>query len=184
MSALSESIKTQIKFRRGTVSAVVLHHGLWRILSALYPDIRRFERELTATVSRLLSRERAVPMASNGRGHEDLLDSWKEISVFLKRGVRTVQRWERTQRLPVHHRDGKRGGVFAFVSEIEQWMRSRDGRGSYVALDYRQLGQVCEAARSRAEKARTHVDVASAKLTGQIERLIANARILSRRPAA
>jgi hypothetical protein len=25
---------------------------------------------------------------------EERLDSWKEIAAFLKRGVRTVQRWE------------------------------------------------------------------------------------------
>jgi len=30
-----------------------------------------------------------------------VLDSWKEIAVFLRRGVRTVQRWEKTEGLPV-----------------------------------------------------------------------------------
>jgi DNA-binding transcriptional regulator YiaG len=30
------------------------------------------------------------------------LDSWKEIAAYLKRGARTVQRWEREERLPVH----------------------------------------------------------------------------------
>src|SRR4051812_33630088 len=29
------------------------------------------------------------------------LQSWKEIAAYLKRGVRTVQRWERSHGLPV-----------------------------------------------------------------------------------
>jgi len=59
---------------------------------------------------------------------DDFLDSWKEISLFLKRGIRTVQRWESTEGLPVHrHRHLKRGTVFAFASEIRSWLSSRDG---------------------------------------------------------
>jgi hypothetical protein len=58
----------------------------------------------------------------------DFLDSWKEISLFLKRGIRTVQRWEATEGLPVHrHRHLKRGTVFAFASEIQGWLKTRDG---------------------------------------------------------
>ena len=32
----------------------------------------------------------------------DRLDSWKEISAYLKRSVRTVHRWESEEALPVH----------------------------------------------------------------------------------
>ena len=45
---------------------------------------------------------------------EDRLDSWKEIATFLNRGVRTVQRWEATEGLPVRrhqHRIIKKPGV-------------------------------------------------------------------------
>ena len=31
----------------------------------------------------------------------DRLDSWKEIAAYLKRAVRTVQRWEQEEGLPV-----------------------------------------------------------------------------------
>ncbi len=31
----------------------------------------------------------------------DRLDSWKEIAAYLRRSVRCVQRWERTEGLPV-----------------------------------------------------------------------------------
>jgi len=45
----------------------------------------------------------------------------------LKRGIRTVQRWEATEGLPVHrHRHLKRGTVFAYASEIQGWLKTRD----------------------------------------------------------
>jgi hypothetical protein len=54
------------------------------------------------------------------------LQSWKEIAAYVKRGVRTVQRWERSHGLPVRRpRPGERSPVFAFPEELDQWMRSR-----------------------------------------------------------
>ncbi|MCU1257033.1 MAG: repeat-containing protein, partial [Candidatus Angelobacter sp.] len=32
----------------------------------------------------------------------DRLDSWKEIASYLRRDVRTVQRWEKKEGLPVY----------------------------------------------------------------------------------
>lgn len=52
-----------------------------------------------------------------------MLNSWKEIASFLDRGVRTVQRWERDLRLPVHRIGaGKRSPVFASVHELKFWI--------------------------------------------------------------
>lgn len=57
---------------------------------------------------------------------DEILDSWKEIAVFLRRGVRTVQRWERTEGLPVcRHDHMKRGSVYALRSEVALWVRTR-----------------------------------------------------------
>ncbi len=57
---------------------------------------------------------------------EDRLESWKEIAVFLNRGVRTVQRWELHEQLPVHrHAHAVRGSVFAHRSELQRWRQSR-----------------------------------------------------------
>jgi hypothetical protein len=57
----------------------------------------------------------------------DFLESWKEISLFLRRCTRTVQRWELTEGLPVHrHHHLKRGTVFAFASEIRPWLLKRE----------------------------------------------------------
>ena len=59
----------------------------------------------------------------------DALQSWKEIAAYLKRGVRTAQRWERCAGLPVRRpRPGDRSPVFAFPDEIDRWMHSRPTR--------------------------------------------------------
>jgi TolB-like protein len=59
---------------------------------------------------------------------EDRLDSWKEIAAYLRRGVRTVRRWERDEGLPVHrHVHNVLGSVYADKSEIDRW---RDHRGA------------------------------------------------------
>jgi len=61
----------------------------------------------------------------DGRGG-GRLDSWKEIAVYLGRDVRTVQRWERREGLPIHrqHHD-KLGSVYAFRDEIDAWRKAR-----------------------------------------------------------
>jgi hypothetical protein len=51
------------------------------------------------------------------------LQSWKEIASELKRGVRTVQRWERELGLPVRRvGTGPRAPVFAFKDELHSWL--------------------------------------------------------------
>jgi len=61
-----------------------------------------------------------------GRRNRDRLDSWKEIAVYLRREVRTVQRWERFEGLPVrrlYHRKGS--SVYAFSEELDAWLEGR-----------------------------------------------------------
>ena len=59
-------------------------------------------------------------------GERSRLDSWKEIAAYLGRGVRTVQRWEREEGLPVHRlAHAERGSVFADPAELTQWWQSR-----------------------------------------------------------
>lgn len=54
------------------------------------------------------------------------LDSWKEIAVHLQRDVRTAQRWEKQEGLPVHrHMHGERGSVYAYTDELDQWWAQR-----------------------------------------------------------
>ncbi len=58
---------------------------------------------------------------------KDLLNSWKEISNYLDRNVRTCQRWEVELGLPVHRIDqsSPHSKVFAYKSEIDKWLREK-----------------------------------------------------------
>src|SRR5713101_1795886 len=54
------------------------------------------------------------------------LDSWKEIADYLGREVRTVQRWEKTEVLPVHrHEHKKKSTVYAYAGELDDWFKKR-----------------------------------------------------------
>src|SRR5947209_227365 len=56
----------------------------------------------------------------------DRLDSWKEIAVYLGRGVTTAQRWEQEEALPIKRLPhAKKGSVFAFKSELDAWRAAR-----------------------------------------------------------
>jgi hypothetical protein len=54
------------------------------------------------------------------------LDSWKDIANYLNRSVRTVQRWEMAEAMPVHrHCHGIGGSVYAYSHEVDAWRSSR-----------------------------------------------------------
>jgi hypothetical protein len=62
---------------------------------------------------------------TGGVGLSERLESWKEIAAYLKKDVRTVQRWE-AEGLPVHRLPhAKQGRVFAYKTEIDSWWVSR-----------------------------------------------------------
>ena len=63
---------------------------------------------------------------SRTRPADARLDSWKEIAQYLGREVRSVQRWEKSESLPVHrHTHRKSGSVYALKHELEEWRKSR-----------------------------------------------------------
>jgi Tol biopolymer transport system component len=63
----------------------------------------------------------------------DKLESWKEIASHFKRGVTTVQRWEKEEGLPVHrHRHARQGSIYAFRTELDAW---RAGRGQHAVAE-------------------------------------------------
>jgi len=63
---------------------------------------------------------------------KDRLDSWKEIATHLKRTVRTVQRWERHEGLPIHrHLHRRANSVYAHKSELDGWW-NREARSIEV----------------------------------------------------
>jgi tetratricopeptide (TPR) repeat protein len=51
------------------------------------------------------------------------LESWKEISSYLKRSMSTCHRWEEELGLPVHRLDGTpKARVFAYPEELDRWL--------------------------------------------------------------
>lgn len=82
------------------------------------------------------------------------LRGWKQIAAYLHRDVRTVQRWERNEHLPVHRQlHLKAGTVHAVRIELDEWLangtspragaqtsfRTRDPRAYELYLRGRQL---------------------------------------------
>jgi hypothetical protein len=59
----------------------------------------------------------------------EFLSGWKEIAAYLRKGVRTVQRYERHMGLPVRRPAGKeQGSVLATRAELDAWVRSQPFR--------------------------------------------------------
>src|SRR5215470_5315791 len=66
------------------------------------------------------------PPESSDHSPEVPFDSWKEIAIYVKRDITTVQRWEKREGMPVHrHLHDKRGSVYAYSSELDAWLQSR-----------------------------------------------------------
>jgi Tol biopolymer transport system component len=62
-------------------------------------------------------------------GETGRLNSWKKIAAHFNRDVKTVQRWEHREGMPVHrHVHDKQGSVYAFRSELDIWWQSRRGK--------------------------------------------------------
>ena len=79
---------------------------------------------------------------SAGAAANDRLESWKEIAVFLRRDIRTVQRWEKTEAMPVHrHLHDKLGSIYAFKSELLEWQRQRSPDAADATAELEPLGE-------------------------------------------
>src|SRR5579864_8879065 len=73
----------------------------------------------------------------------DRLDSWKEIASYLRRDVRTVQRWEKKENLPVYrHLHDKLGSIYAYRNELTEWFNGRQQSGAASATVGQLEGQV------------------------------------------
>jgi tetratricopeptide (TPR) repeat protein len=56
----------------------------------------------------------------------EVLQSWKEISAYLGRDIRTCRRWEESLGLPVHRLDGSpKARVMAYKDEIDWWLDAK-----------------------------------------------------------
>ena len=73
-------------------------------------------------------------MANTGKGTEQpqFLTGWKEIANYLRKGVRTVQRYERELGLPVRRPAGKpTGSVVATKAELDAWVSASPIREAF-----------------------------------------------------
>jgi tetratricopeptide (TPR) repeat protein len=58
--------------------------------------------------------------------HGDRVDGWKAIAGHLGRDIRTVQRWELSEGLPVHRLGHKqRATAYAYTGELNDWLAKR-----------------------------------------------------------
>jgi tetratricopeptide (TPR) repeat protein/TolB-like protein len=65
---------------------------------------------------------KSLILMGEGMAEREILDSWKEISDYLKRDARTCQRYEVEIGLPVHRLDGSsKARVFAYKDELDAW---------------------------------------------------------------
>jgi TolB-like protein/Tfp pilus assembly protein PilF len=72
---------------------------------------------------------------------EPRLESWGEIAAYLRREIRTVQRWEKYQGLPVRRLQiGKLGSVYAYRSELDKWYRERQPHAENGEEDAEEAG--------------------------------------------
>ena len=68
--------------------------------------------------------ERADMQSSDAKA--DVIESWKGISSYLNRNIRTLQRWEQERGLPVRRvPGGVKPGVYAVRAELDAWWRNR-----------------------------------------------------------
>jgi len=57
------------------------------------------------------------------------LNSWKEIAAYLNTSVRTVQRWELIEGLPVHrHAHASVCTIYTDTAEVDTWLETRGRR--------------------------------------------------------
>jgi Tol biopolymer transport system component len=80
--------------------------------------------------------ERAAGGYAEHQGKE-CVETWKAIADYLGRTIRTAQRWEHEEGLPVHrHKHADRDSVYAFKDELDAWLTGRNppANGSLIPL--------------------------------------------------
>src|SRR5829696_6743126 len=120
--SLTDPVRPVGRIRDGIPPYVeaALATALGRVPADRFPDMSAFGAALEAQETTRGPIDRGL-VAGNRR-----LDSWKEVAAYLGRGVRTVQRWERDEGLPVHRlAHEKRGSIYAYGHEVDAWWESR-----------------------------------------------------------
>lgn len=104
------------------------------------------------TTSQIVSRAEAVNLPI-------VLSGWKEIALYLRCGVRTVQRWE-GYGLPIHRPiSGKRAHVIAYTDELDWWARDHKPKAvpAHVGVSVSQARKLREQARKMRAELRVRI---------------------------
>lgn len=112
----------------------------------------------------------SVPVEEPGPGRQAVadargprLESWKEIATHLGRDVRTVQRWEARDGLPVRRlQHSKAGSVFAYAAELDAWRDAREPRNDERPAEERPSEERLSEERQPEERPSDAIPVAAA----------------------
>src|SRR5262249_14383847 len=100
------------------------HDATFGVMRPIRAQSRWHPRRRVARIGPSFGVEPDMPEQVGGRGR---LEGWKEIAAYLRREVRTVQRWEKVESLPVHRQMHERRAVpYAYVHELDEWASSRE----------------------------------------------------------
>lgn len=101
----------------------------------LTPKIQVFVYLPSCSLAGIVVMEFKFPAASGvvmNRTNPEFLSGWKEIAAYLRKGVRTVQRYERHMGLPVRRPAGNaQGSVLATRAELDKWMSAQPLREAF-----------------------------------------------------
>lgn len=80
---------------------------------------------------------RSIDPAGLGDGQKgERLDGWKAIAGYLGRDIRTVQRWELSEGLPVRRLEHRqRSSAYAYKADLDVWLHARSSSGEPVGGD-------------------------------------------------
>jgi hypothetical protein len=103
---------------------------------------------------------------------EKILNSWKEIALYLRRGTRTVQRWERDLGLPVHRLHGKsRSPVVALCQELDFWVSSRPQSSPAMGAQTRENIMLSRGLRSKSLELHREISLKLLSLVSKLEQI-------------
>lgn len=99
-----------------------------------------------------------------------VLTSWKEVASYMGKGVRTVQRWEKFNRLPVR-RLGGTSKIIVYRDELDSWLRSKAVVQQMPAADLPEQLEVARILRQQNLELRASLRCAVRELVGECKRM-------------